>query len=465
MDNKFEVKIAFRAPIIKPWLNSMSLDLVTLLRTKFPGKYSIIAATYMISWITIFISLAGVGFPIANYMFNQVGVLDDLENGILLSKAFYNPLLLTLPDFVWIVSPFMNLINYLANSILITANLFECPRLYVMAYCSPSTYLTVGGKPFLINDVGVLIWFLGSLIIFSWLIYRITNNRIHTFLLSTSYPFIYALSRGNPDVLASIIVASLILSILNKRVKLSFFLVGVITAIKIPFGILFVPLIFAFPKLRNLLIFISTTSLGYLVPLIVMHTNGSIFTQLRVFSTLLERYNNEYAYNGAGLMHSTSILSFIKVAFLYISHFIGLSNNLKTYIFIIFFISAFFISIYTLIRIWPVLMNLRINKNPDLLINCALVSMVLVIILPGVSQDYRLALLIPFLAYLFRKSEEFNLIFAFICILLMSKNFLQITFPSNTWGTTVGALINPIVLLLLLQALLNKINKIHKLTL
>jgi hypothetical protein len=248
---------------------------------------------------------------------------------------------------------------------------------------------------------------------------------------------------------------------------LSFILVGVLTAIKIPFGLLVVPLIFAFPKLKNLLMFILVTGLSYLIPLIVLSTNGSIFNQLQVFSTLVQRYNNQYAYYDGGLMHSTSLLSFFKVLFFYIGKLVELNTNLKTYIFAAFFVSSISVLIYTLVRIYPVLINLRRNKNPDLLIDCALISMVLVIILPGVSQDYRFALLVPFLAFMFRKSE--NLAFpppvvALLCILLMSKNFLQITFPMNTWGTTVGALINPIVLLLLLQTLLNKFNKIQKLT-
>ena len=227
-----------------------------MVKNNLSNKYSIIAATYLFSWITILISLTGVGFPIATYMFNQVGVLDDLENGILLSKTFYNPILLTLPDFAWIASPFTNLINYIANSTFQTPNQFECTTLKVIVNCTPSTNLTVGGQPFLISDSAVIIWFLVSLIIFSWLIFSISKNRILALLLSTSYPFVYALSRGNPDVLASILLACLILSILNKKVILSFVLVAFLTAIKIPFGLLLVPMIFAYPKIKNFLIFI-----------------------------------------------------------------------------------------------------------------------------------------------------------------------------------------------------------------
>jgi hypothetical protein len=431
------------------------------------NRYTFFSLTYLISWVTIFLSLTGVGFSIAEYMFNQVGVLDDLENGVLLSPAFYNSELLTLPNFAWIVSPIVNLLNYMINNIFATPNQLNCQVLGLLVECNTSVHLSVGGNPFLIPDSAVITWLAGSFFLFSWLIFKICKNLFLTILLSTSYPIVYALSRGNPDMLASIIVASLILSILSKKIMLSFILVGVLTAIKIPFGLLVVPLIFAFPKLKNLLMFILVTGLSYLIPLIVLSTNGSIFNQLQVFSTLVQRYNNQYAYYDAGLMHSTSLLSFFKVLFFYIGKLVELNTNLKTYIFAAFFVSSISVLIYTLVRIYPVLINLRRNKNPDLLIDCALIGMVLVIILPGVSQDYRFALLVPFLAFMFRKSE--NLAFpppvvALLCILLMSKNFLQITFPMNTWGTTVGALINPIILLLLLQTLLNKFNKIQKLT-
>jgi len=76
-----------------------------------------------------------------------------------------------------------------------------------------------------------------------------------------------------------------------------------------------------------------------------------------------------------------------------------------------------------------------------------------------VSQDYRLSLLIPLLAVKFRNYFDSKPIIFVICLILMSKNFMQITFPLNSWGTTIGALINPIIMLILLHILINKINQ------
>jgi len=435
------------------------MDAMAWLKNSLSDKYSIVAATYLLSWITILISLTGIGFPIMTYMFNQAGVLDDLENGILLSKTFYNPNLLTLPDFAWIASPFTNLVNYISNSLFLTPNSFECRILNVVVNCTPSTHLTVGGYPFLISDFAVIIWFLASLIIFYWLISKISKNRFLALLLSTSYPFVYALSRGNPDVLASILLACLIISILNKKVILSFILVAFLTAIKIPFGLLLVPLVFAYPKIKNFLTFITVTGLSYIVPLLIMKSNGSILSQLNVFSTLVKRYNIQYAINDAGLMHSTSLLSFSKVALFYLSNFFGIGINTNSFKFATYFAIAALVFIYTAIRIWPILITLRNQKMQDLLIDCLLICIILIILLPTVSQDYRLSLLIPLLAVKFRNYFDSKPIIFVICLILMSKNFMQITFPLNSWGTTIGALLNPIIMLILLHILINKINQ------
>ena len=246
---------------------------------------------------------------------------------------------------------------------------------------------------------------------------------------------------------------------MNKKVILSFILVALLTAIKIPFGLLLVPLIFAYPKIKNFLIFIVVTGLGYIVPLLILKSNGSIFSQLNVFSTLVKRYNVQYAVNDGGLMHSTSLLSFSKVFVFYISDVFELSINTNTVKFATYLAIAGFVFMYTAIHIWPILFTLKNQQKPDLLIDCLLICVILIILLPTVSQDYRLSLFIPLLAVKFRNYTENKSVILLICLTLMSKNFMQITFPLNSWGTTIGALINPINMLILLHILNKRINQ------
>jgi hypothetical protein len=368
-------------------------------------------------------------------------------SGILLSPLFYQSTLQQLEYFSWVISPLMNLINYVMFAYFVKGSDETCVILLIETYCKKSNYL-FGNENSQIPDSVLVLWTVGTMVAIFLSLLWLSQNYLISFLLSTSYPVAYAISRGNPDIFAAVILCIIMKLAFTDRIKWSFFLAGLLAGIKLPFAFVFLPLILIHRKISCIVIFSLTALSTYILPLLLMSKNGTVPEQLKTFLVIVERYNTTYVKGDAGLMHSNSILSFTKT----ISYVLQRELNASFGTQIAFILYAVITLVLSSLVIFVFLKLIKLpllNSAPFYLYYLSLLFCTLVILAPGVSQDYRLVLLVPFLAL----SKYFKVdvwTFIILSLILISKNFLHLTFQSNTWGTTIGAILNPVLLLALL---------------
>jgi hypothetical protein len=210
--------------------------------------------------------------------------------------------------------------------------------------------------------------------------------------------------------------------------------------------VLILPLFLYYPSVKLFAASILSTLALYIIPVLTFSGNGDFFSQIETFRTLIERYNDSYAVGNAGLMHSTSLLSLAKTGVFFFDQDLSLAFAVYTLLFILLVAGLIFTLAIPIFRKFRYIPRLEYQDILPIFI----LTIVLLILLPGVSQDYRLALLTPFIAAMnFSKDQYSKWTMYLLAALLISKNFIHLTFENNDWGTTIGAIINPLLLITL----------------
>ena len=144
----------------------------------FSNKINLLYLVLSLNLLFLSISYLDIGFPIGNYLFNQKGILDDLEIGIIISSVFYDSQILSIPGFAWIISPLMNFFNLQINNLIMgySSERELCSVLQFQAPCSPATLFKPSHGAFLIPDFMLVIWIIIIPIIYIIVIRRLSKK-------------------------------------------------------------------------------------------------------------------------------------------------------------------------------------------------------------------------------------------------------------------------------------------------
>lgn len=391
---------------------------------------SVLFIAFLFTLVGAVIGLLGQGYNFLSFLFIDQGKFDDFINGVVQAKAYFSPELLDLEGFSQVAAP-LTIVYYLFW------------QLFIGSY----------------TDVYLAITFLYLIYVFS--LHLLIKKRKAWILLSLSYPLWYLFGRGNPDILAGIVLIYAIW-MLDKNKPVSYLLFGALASIKFPYAIFGAVAIFIdFTKVgwrksfKSLFIFSISLITFFFVPFKLRP--WPISTQVDVFFAIVRQYYSDYVIGDAGLLHNSSLFGFIK-SFYYL--FFGgkiksIENareistslaNLYTYILVLIGLLLFF-------RLFNFkLINLKSRIIDIVAPELFLLATFVVIFAPQVSADYRLALLIPTLAYLININSEFlrlNSVKVLLFLLLIPKHFIYWRFSFHDPGVTLNTVLNGPLLLIL----------------
>lgn len=381
-----------------------------------------------------------IGYDIVTFLYIGKGKFDDFINGVVQAHAYFSPELLNIEGFGQVASP-ITIAYY---------GLFQ-PFVYSMS----RVYLVLA-----------LLF-----IIYAFILFKILESYKVTALLLISYPILYLFGRGNPDILAGIVLATICLkfALENKKnrvkseldvSKSTLILFGILGAIKFPyllFGIVFVILPILNRKmeqaLRRSVIFFGSCILAFVLPL--LFKPWPVVTQVKVFKGIVDQYNFDYVIGDAGLLHNSSLFGTLKFIFYFYSERnilnVQEARQLSGEILSVYYILIFVLILSLLISFLPKIKGrFEWKFSSELLLFAA----GFIIITAPVSADYRLALFIPPLALMIREGNQFLTFqnWSFLILLFSPKHFFHKVFDFHEPGVTLNTLLNgPIIILLLVR--------------
>lgn len=178
-----------------------------------------LTASFGIQVLLLGISLLGIGYNIVKYLFGSVDTFQDLTISAMLQPLYYSP----------------NLVDSFSQPIGPPLILYYGLLRFVMPSLNVESILQA---PF----IPVLFYILLLFALFLILLNKLSENRTISFLLGFSYPVVFLVGRGNPDLFC-LILFSLAILLLNKHRIVAGIFFGLLAAIKLPFvifGLLFV---------------------------------------------------------------------------------------------------------------------------------------------------------------------------------------------------------------------------------
>ena len=380
-----------------------------------------LTVSFGIQVLLLSISLLGIGYSILKYLFGSVDTFQDLTVSAMFQPLYYSPNLVD--SFSQPIGPPLILYYSLLR--------FVIPSLQVESILQ---------APF----IPVLFYILFLFALFLILLNKLSENRTISFLLGFSYPVVFLVGRGNPDLLC-LILFSLAVILLNKHRMVAGIIFGLLAAIKLPFVIF--ALLFVFKReLKLIAVTVVSLVINFFVPFMI--SGYGIGVQTKKFFEVTQSYFKDYVLNDGGNLFNTSIFGFIKSLFLTFNgkQFFEQEDLLQFRESVYFFGSIF---TYLLVCIPAVLLVLyvyrrkgKFNENEILM-----VLVLLFILTPQVSAQYRLVFLLPVFAILYKTNSRlindrcFILLFSLI---LLPKEFLFITLPNGQFGPfTISSLLNP----------------------
>ena len=282
--------------------------------------------------------------------------------------------------------------------------------------------------------------------IISW---AMSGNKKMRFLLSLatvglSYPFLFALDRGSSDLIMALTVSIFVSLVATSKLKSASAVLGFMIALKL-FPVLFIPVLFQKHKSkRNVCIALATSLISTLLGSVFI--SGSL-DQISYYVHESMSVQNAIAMDQNLAARSTSIIQWaynlksFRVPFANATQLPVISTHLVT-VLIILLLSAAGI----------VILEKSLSRSEKLMI----FSIISFLITP-ISNDYRLLLLMPILAYwIFEHEEsEFKLHFVVLCGILFSvRPLLWVTESAQTLG---GLLTMPILLTLFVIVIMNRL--------
>jgi len=256
-----------------------------------------------------------------------------------------------------------------------------------------------------------------------------------------TYPVLFAVDRGNFDLLACVLLLLFAFTYGSQKYKASAVFLALAAAIKL-YPSIFIVVYILDKKYKDalLVIFIAV----FLTALSLSLFNGGFFLETQKYlHALLD--TSGYLSAGNQQAFNSDLYGFLTVATQFFGHGLGRDIYLPAYpeARIIYTISAFILFIYFVFYLW---------KKQLLLWQVLAVLTILLILLPFNSLDYRLTyLLVPMLMYLgFREPTRNGLLIIILFgLLLIPKNYYTIQSFQN-----IGVVINPLLLIGLLLTII-----------
>jgi len=410
-----------KVPKVSSWANPGT--------AKFIKKVSIVSIAAQVL-LYLYSQYLG-GYKILTYMFFSAGKFDDLRNGVIQNKYFFDPELLKIKGFASVASPPMVLIW----------------RVYQF---------------FVNSEAKLLISIVATYAVLVLLFWLITKNAYATIVLATLHPILFTFARGNPDMWVLILICIAGMGFIRGRNWLVAIAFGLMSALKFPY--LLFGIIFLMKKdFKNLALQIAVTATAFLLPLNARP--WGTLEQIRVFNGIVAKYYQGYVVADGGLLFNISLFGFEK-PLLYLFKGKGMDSIAKAHDVAI---TALELQVVSLIALLLMLLAIPIFyqlKNEVIIRNVTKASadteLYLVFFLflavveclyPQVAAEYRLAQLVVIIALLFKVKSGFlenRWYLVTLGLICLPKHFMVLGFPAGVANiTTISSLITPLLLVLL----------------
>jgi hypothetical protein len=419
--HRVKTPISPKKSLIKDWGDPNTKRLIRNI-----GLFSII--TQVILYVS---SQYSVGFPFYNYMFLGKGRFDDLRNGILENRYYFNPQLLDIPGFTSVASP-------------------------------PMVFLWQIYEYFVKTEFALWASLVFTYLILVYVIWKATRNLFATIFFSTLHPVLFAFARGNPDMWVLIATCIAGISLIRGKNWVVAVMFGLMSALKFPF--LLFGLIFIVRKdFKNLALQVVVTIAVFLLPLTAKP--WSIPDQINVFNVIVARYYQGYVIGDAGMLFNVSLFGLEKplMYLLQGDELIKVSqaNDVAIAALTVQIVSLILLLILLLavpVYQWIKTRNTTVNppsgsSETDLYLVFFLFLALLQCLFPQIAAEYRLAQLVVIVALLYSVRSRFlenrlNLIL--LTLIFLPKHFLVISFPAGVANiVTISSLISPVLLIVM----------------
>jgi hypothetical protein len=374
----------------------------------------------------------GVGYPIFKFLFLGYGKFGDFVDGLVLTPAYFSSLLADMETFSQPQGPPVLVFYDFWRSI------------------TPDLAVTDSN---LIKIYQVFLILILLALIFLWVLNKISNSIKYSIFLIFTYPFLFLFGRGNPDLICVILLGLAIWALQKSRFTSSAVLIGLMGAFKIPYlalAILFIP-----ARRVKMLIYTSLSFVFFFFGSLLTRPYGML-EQLKTFQIITERYFRDYALGDGGHLFNTSVFGLTKTL-----GYLLTKQDFKTIEQLLDFNSALLILYYGIVVLILVAIGFYYSwhagaltlPNEKLLPEVLFAATLILIALPQVSADYRLALLLPPLAWMIGSNSKLisPKLLIISSILFLPKHFIQFDHNDLLRGTsTLNSIANPIILLIML---------------
>jgi len=317
---------------------------------------------------------------------------------------------------------------------------------------------TFGVTPFLVDlyrqinflPTNLSIWMYScfNIVMILFILNRVIKSKSVIFIILTSWPFIFLISRGNNDIWVFCILILLSFNLINSKTWNSI-LVGLLFSIDPIICIIFLILFVIFNKIQAKYILITIVFLN--APLLIRKDLLTL-ENLVSFVTQLSGFRNKMISQGDGSLFSNGFDYFINA----FSHLLKFNPDNLRIIVLLVLIIILTITISSL-------MSAKLRDPYFKYVYFGiLITAYLLIFSP--SPDYKLIFLaIPMLGNLSiqRPINNFRFEFLLIMSIWLPKHFIYFGASDIFSGYTISTLINPILLLILLTYYLRRIKYSH----
>jgi hypothetical protein len=264
-----------------------------------------------------------------------------------------------------------------------------------------------------------------------------------------SYPFLFALFRGNNDIYLLSFMLAIYLLYKRGETTLSAILLGVLGALE-PLMFLFFPLylIHSRQKIKFFIVYVIVYALSWYSP--AFHGERNISNYFKIASNHSKDYFDWMVINDGGLLFGNSLFGLLKSSYYFIffrdsidTEFVSLSFQ-SSLIFNFYFYFACFLGLYLVYLIF---------REKDFKVQLVLLSC-MIILLPYVSALYKFILflfnVLVILADSRNNSKRLSYIVLILIFINIPKNYIWFTFPFNPVGVTLESIVNPVLILYLI---------------
>ncbi len=255
-----------------------------------------------------------------------------------------------------------------------------------------------------------------------------------------SYPVLFALSRGNYELIVFIFVALFVYFYEKNNITISILFLSLAIAMK-PFPGIFLILFLSDRKYKEAVYAALLATLITIASYASFHEGFLVNVKLHLVT--LHMYNNDYAIANAGLAYGNSLFGTIKIliAYLYPRSF----NEIVTSLFSSYTTAT--LIMFGLISTYLIILEKEYWKKIALLVFC-------MNLFPHVSADYKLIhLFIPLFLFINKSKSDGNdrIYVILFSLLLISKSYFYFSFDPSTaitpFTTNTAVLLNPALMI------------------